>query len=102
MNKELAIGHRLKQLRIERKLTQKEVSCKINLGINTVRCNEKGMVPNTPQLCKYADFYGVSVDYLLCRTDAKNYNKEYVEQLKQEIDYYENMVNEMYKRGRKL
>lgn len=92
MNKELITGHRLKQLRMERKLTQKEVCHRLNLGINTVRCNEKGMVPNTPQLCKYADFYNVSTDYLLGRTSVRNHdmdinakNLAHLENIKNEV-----------------
>ena len=61
---------RLRELREDHDLTQKELGEAINLPQRTYSSYETGnrMIP--PEvLCALADFYGVSVDYLLRRTD---------------------------------
>lgn len=61
---------RLRDLRGDHDLTQKELGEAINLPQRTYSSYETGnrMIP--PEvLCALADFYGVSVDYLLRRTD---------------------------------
>ena len=61
---------RLRDLREDHDLTQKELGETINLPQRTYSSYETGnrMIP--PEvLCALADFYGVSVDYLLRRTD---------------------------------
>ena len=64
---------RIRDLREDRDLTQAQVGQAINLPQRTYAYYESGkrMVP--PQvLCALADFYGVSVDYILGRTDRRN------------------------------
>ena len=61
---------RIRELREDHDLTQKKLGEAINLPQRTYAYYESGprMVP--PEvLCALADFYGVSVDYLLGRTD---------------------------------
>ena len=61
---------RLRDLREDHDLTQKELGEAINLPQRTYSSYEIGnrMIP--PEvLCALADFYGVSVNYLLRRTD---------------------------------
>ena len=61
---------RLRDLREDHDLTQKELGEAINLPRRTYSSYETGnrMIP--PEvLCALADFYGVSVDYLLRRTN---------------------------------
>ncbi|MBD9198217.1 MAG: XRE family transcriptional regulator [Clostridiales bacterium] len=63
---------RIRDLREDADLTQQQVGDAINVPQRTYAYYESGgrMVP--PQvLCALADFYGVSVDYLLERTDEK-------------------------------
>ena len=63
---------RIRDLREDADLTQQQVGDAINIPQRTYAYYESGgrMVP--PQvLCALADFYGVSVDYLLERTDEK-------------------------------
>ena len=63
---------RIGDLREDADLTQQQVGDAINVPQRTYAYYESGgrMVP--PQvLCALADFYGVSVDYLLERTDEK-------------------------------
>lgn len=63
---------RIRDLREDADLTQKEVGTAINIPQRTYAYYESGerMVPPSV-LCKLADFYKVSVDYILGRTDKK-------------------------------
>lgn len=62
----------IRDLREDRDLTQKELAAILQLHQTTYSDYELGHlnVP-IPVLNKLADFYGVSVDYLLGRTDVK-------------------------------
>ncbi|GAB2022879.1 helix-turn-helix transcriptional regulator [Pseudolactococcus yaeyamensis] len=67
------IQERMKTLRLQAKLTQKEIAEK--LGISTAFYGqwETGKRnPASKNLQKIADFYNVSTDYLLGNTDEKN------------------------------
>lgn len=63
---------RIRDLREDRDLTQKELAAILQLHQTTYSDYEleRLNVP-VPVLNKLADFYGVSVDYLLGRTDVK-------------------------------
>ena len=63
---------RIRDLREDADLTQKEVGAAINIPQRTYAYYESGerMVPPSV-LCALADFYKVSVDYILERTDKK-------------------------------
>ena len=63
---------RLKDIREDRDMTQKAVAEHLHIKQNTYSQYEIGVL-NYPVdvLIKLADFYGVSVDYLLGRTDIK-------------------------------
>ncbi len=64
---------RLKELREDRDLTQKEVSKIINVPQVAYSYYEIGKrLINYYELSKLADFYGTSVDYILYRTDIRN------------------------------
>ncbi len=63
---------RIRDLREDADLTQREVGEAINVPQRTYAYYESGerMIP--PQvLCALADFYKVSVDYILGRTDRR-------------------------------
>ena len=61
---------RLRDLREDRDLTQTQVGQAINLPQRTYAYYKSGQRMIPPQvLCALADFYHVSVDYLLERTD---------------------------------
>lgn len=65
-------GERLKRLRIEKKLTQSELGNIINVTKVSISGYENGnRSPDTDTLQKLADYFGVSTDYLLGRTDIK-------------------------------
>lgn len=58
----------LKKLREFEKLSQKEIAKRLNLPYTTYRNYEIGRnEPTIDTLCKLADFYGVSLDYLVGR-----------------------------------
>lgn len=62
----------IRKLRIDRGLTQAQLAAILNIRQNTYSQYEVGTL-NYPveALLKLADFYGVSVDYLLGRTEVK-------------------------------
>ena len=66
----------LKQLRISRGYTQ--VALQMRTGIEQALLSkfETGeRVPPTETLLVLADFYGVSIDYILCRTTNPDINR---------------------------
>ena len=67
------LGGRLRELRKEKKLKQRELA--VLLGITEVhyRRVEAGKI-NIPTLtlCALADYYGVTTDYLLGRSEQRN------------------------------
>jgi transcriptional regulator with XRE-family HTH domain len=68
--------YRLKFLRESELLSQKEVAEKIYVSQRTYSYyeNEEHDIP-THALIRLADFYNVSVDYILCRTENPKMNK---------------------------
>ncbi|WP_050184329.1 helix-turn-helix domain-containing protein [Domibacillus robiginosus] len=67
------IGERLKKLRKEKKLTQEELGKKVNVTKVSISGYETGnRSPDSETLQKLADFFNVSIDYLLGRSDLKN------------------------------
>ncbi len=67
---------RIRALREDADLTQAAVGRAINVPQRTYAYYESGQRMLPPQvLCALADFYGVSVDYLLGRTDVRETNR---------------------------
>lgn len=67
------LGDRLKKLRLEKKLTQEELGKRINVTKVSISGYENGnRTPDTETLQKLADFFNVTTDYLLGRTDNPN------------------------------
>lgn len=63
-------GKRLRILREKRGLTQAEVANLFNISTSTIGMYEQGRRdPDTAVLKKIADYFDVSADYLLGRTD---------------------------------
>lgn len=66
---------RIRDLRENRDLTQAQVGRAINVSQRTYAYYENGQRMVPPHvLCALADFYQVSVDYILGRTDRKEMN----------------------------
>lgn len=67
------MGEKLKSLRIEKKLTQKQIADRIGLAISAVSSYESGSrYPSYDALIKLSRIYHVSTDYLLGITDKRN------------------------------
>ena len=67
---------RIRELREDADLTQQKVGAAINVPQRTYAYYESGQRMIPPHvLCALADFYGVSVDYILGRTNYKNAGK---------------------------
>lgn len=61
---------RLREIREDRDIKQKDIAKMLNVSQNTYSQYENGIIQLTAEsLIKLADFYNVSVDYLLGRTD---------------------------------
>lgn len=67
------LSDRLKSLRDEREIMQKEVAAYLNISTSAYGFYEQDKRTPTPEvLSKLANFYNVSVDYLLGITNVKN------------------------------
>lgn len=68
----MSFGQNLAALRIEKGLCQKEVASHMNVTTATISNYETDRhFPAAEALCKLADFYGVTVDYMLGRTSYR-------------------------------
>lgn len=66
-------GERLRSLRIKKEITQSELAKTLKVAPSTISMYEQGKRdPDTQALSFLADFFDVSVDYLLGRTDDPN------------------------------
>ncbi len=78
--KAMSFKKRLRGLRLEKDLTQAELSKVFGLGASgsTVASWEQGRSrPDIEEVVKLANFFDVSVDYLLCVTDDKRPYERY-------------------------
>lgn len=67
---------RLKELRRARRITQLKLAMDLNLTQNTVSRYETGeREPGIAELIRIADYFQISVDYLLERTDNPEMNR---------------------------
>ena len=66
----MCTAERLLKLRLEKQATQAEVARQIGVHKSSVSAYEVGRrMPTSDQICKLADFYNTTTDYLLGRTD---------------------------------
>lgn len=67
----MRLAERLKLLRTQKKIGQKELAAYLSCSTGTVSNYEHGIhLPDPVTLVKMAAFYGVSVDYLLGTSDC--------------------------------
>lgn len=72
----LNMKNNLRKLRKERGLTQISLQMKTGIEQALLSKYETGdRIPPTDALLILADFYGVSIDYILCRTDNPEINR---------------------------
>ena len=70
------INLRLKELRKTNKVTQKQIASAIELSeINYLSLEYGNIKPSYETLLKLADYFDVSLDYLVGRTDNPNSHK---------------------------
>lgn len=83
MQVKLTIGERLKDLRVERKLTLEELADAVGISKSALgkyeSDNGKDISPYS--IVQLADFYGVSADYLMGRTETKNHPNTALDEL---------------------
>lgn len=66
------MNFRLKQLRKERKISQLQLAFDLNMNQNTIsRYENLERQADYDTLIRFADYFGVSVDYLLGRTENR-------------------------------
>ena len=70
------MDNKLRQLRKEHKLTQVELQMRTGIEQSLLSKYENAeRIPPTETLITLADFYHVSIDYILCRTENPQINK---------------------------
>jgi transcriptional regulator with XRE-family HTH domain len=68
---------RLKYLREQRKITQLKLAMDLNMNQNSISRYETGShEADYATLIKFADYFNVSIDYLLERTDNPTFLKK--------------------------
>lgn len=69
------VNNRIKSLREEFNIDQQILAQKVNLNKSVMNRIELGTRPiRDEELIKFAEIFDVSVDYLLCRTNTRNFN----------------------------
>ena len=67
---------KLKELRKSRKISQLKIAMDLNMNQNTISRYETGeREPGINELIKLADYFNVSIDYLLEQTNNPERNK---------------------------
>ncbi len=67
------LGSKIKELRLEKNMLQKELAAYLQVSTGTVCNYEKNThFPDGDTLCKIADLFGVSIDYLMGRTNFRS------------------------------
>lgn len=105
--------NRLKQLRLERGLLQSDIAKVIKKSERIVGFYETGERDmNTETLSILADFFNVSIDYLLGKTDIRNLENEFKfayhkeieglteEEIKEALEFYKMVKNRKNKENK--
>ena len=85
--------NRLFELRKSRNLTQLALSFRLNLSLSRISAYENGENIPCEVLIIFAEFYGVSTDYILCFSDKKSKESEPELQDHEQklLDFYRNL-----------
>ena len=95
--KENIIKDRLRSLRKEKSIYQKDLADKLHITRATIASYETGKsLPSLEIVLKYADYFNCSTDYILGRIDKRNF-QEYEDVVIQEaaIELLEKAINEL-------
>ncbi|MPY20254.1 helix-turn-helix domain-containing protein [Paenibacillus glucanolyticus] len=102
----MSLGFRIKDLRKDKKITQRELAQKLEIDNTTVSKWEADIYePDTNTLNKLADLFEVTTDYLLGRTDnpkgyetnmsfyggPENYTEDEIEEMEAALERYRAM-----------
>lgn len=73
----MEFGKIISALRAEKGIYQKELADYLKVSIGTISNYEQGIhSPDFDTLCKLADYYDVSIDYMMGRTDIRACTKD--------------------------
>jgi len=97
----ITFADRIKELRKLNNMTQTDLGKLLSVGNTTISMYESGKsTPNDEIKLKISEYFNVSVDFLLGKTDIKNYeDKETTIALHSDVDYDdlpEEAKNEIY------
>ena len=68
--------NRLREIRKRKGYTQQKVAMDLNLSQNSISRYESGVrEADYDLLVRFADYYNVSIDYILCRTNDPTINR---------------------------
>lgn len=71
------MNFRLKELRTERKISQLKLALDLNMNQNSIsRYENREREADYETLIKFADYFNVSIDYLLGRSEEKTFYKK--------------------------
>lgn len=83
----MKFGLRLKELRLQNKLTQQELGELVHVSKVSISGYERGdRSPDRDTLTALADYFGVSIDYLLGRDHSTDFLSEKQRTVAQQID----------------
>lgn len=68
-------SEKIRILRQERGMTQSEVAKAIKMSMRGYQDLELGVMPRSGKLLTIADYYNVSIDWLMGRTDKREINR---------------------------
>lgn len=93
-------GKRLRQLRKENKLTQRDLAKLLNVSDRTIGYYESSeRTPGPDAIVKLSNFFNVSTDYLLGKSKYRQLSLDSIKDVKEIINriinYLENAVNTM-------
>ncbi|MDU1031901.1 helix-turn-helix transcriptional regulator [Clostridium sp.] len=109
----ITLADRLKELRKSNKLTQSELGKILGVGKTTISMYETGnSTPNDEIKLKISEYFNISVDYLLGKTNIKNHNnneetialhsdydyKDLPDEARKEIENYIEYIKQKYKK----
>ncbi|MBR4077988.1 MAG: helix-turn-helix transcriptional regulator [Oscillospiraceae bacterium] len=70
------MANRLREIRKRKGYTQQKVAMDLNLSQNSISRYESGVrEADYDLLVRFADYYNVSIDYILCRTNDPTINR---------------------------
>ena len=102
----MVLGYKIRKLREELGLSQLELSEKLNLNnriLSRIELNERSV--RDDELLAFADFFDVSTDYLLGRTNVRNHpdtfaahtDEDMSDEAKAELENFKDYIRSKYK-----